>query len=203
MTDYKDLTKQAYNQFADDFEDKFESYLEKNLKDKLSDFLADVPKGGKILDLGSGPGNYAINFKRLGFQVLCIDNSEEMIKRCKEKGLPAMVMDFEKLDFPEKSFDAVWAYTSLLHVPKKNIPEILKKISKIMKDQSILLLGMKYGEGEGFREQEKYPGTKRWFSLYTKEELESYLTPLFEILYYSETIAGPKHMFMNFGLRKK
>lgn len=200
---YKLETKRTYNTFADDFESKFKIHAQQYLKKEMRKFLELLSPKSKILDIGSGPGDHALLFQNQGHEITCIDLSEEMIKKCKENGLNAQLMDFENLEFPENSFDGIWACTSLLHIPKENLGKILKQISQIMKPQGIFFLGMKQGNGECFNIQDRYPGTKRWFSLYTNEELRKYLEPHFKIKFYFGTTINGKQTFLNYLLTKK
>ena len=201
--DYKAETKKTYDSFPDSFEAKFDTYFHRHLQNEVNEFLKRIPVGGTILDLGSGAGNHALQFLKRGYDVTCADISEEMIKKCKEKGLKAVAMDFERLEFPPASFDGVWAYTSLLHIPKSNLESVLKGILNIMKEKGILFLGMKEGVDEGFRTQDKYPGTKRWFSLYTDSELRKIVSPAFDIEFSSATKVDGDHTFLNYLLRGK
>ena len=200
--DYKEETRHAYNTFPDTFDNKFETYLQQS-GEKINKFLKRLPSNSKILDAGSGAGNHAVHFQQAGHNVICIDISEEMIKLCRKKALSAQIMDFEHLKFSPESFDGVFAYTSLLHVPKEKIRDILEQISRVLKPSGIFFLGMKKGNNEGFRVQDKYPGIKRWFSLYTDKELRTYLVPLFHIESYFEITRDEQHSYMNYILKKK
>ncbi len=202
MGDYKEETKKAYDLFTNTFERKFEDHFYQNL-DEVREFLNRLPKNSKILDIGCAAGTHALYFQNQNHEVFCIDISEEMIKRCREKGLKAEVMDFENLIFPRNSFDGIWAYTSLVHSPKEKLDDILKQISHILKPEGIFFLGTKKGEDEGFRIQDKYPGTKRWFSLFSDKEIRDYLKPHFQVIFHSEKKVDDNHTFLHYILRKK
>jgi len=128
--DYKEKTKKTYDIYAKKFEERFGKHFELRVKKEADRFLEHL-KGKKIVDLGAGPGIHGKYFQEKGFDVLCVDNSEEMVKLCKQKGLKAEVMDVEDLQLPDKSFDGVWAYAILLHIPKANIEPVIQKIANI------------------------------------------------------------------------
>ena len=66
-----------------------------------------------FLEIGAGPGKDSLFFHQNGLHVTTVDFSEEMVRLCKEKGLPDVhCMDFRKLDFPDNQFDAVYALNS-------------------------------------------------------------------------------------------
>lgn len=201
MSNYKSETKEAYDKFAPEFEKKFEEHFYKYVQEKADKYII-LLKGKTILDLGSGPGNHAIYFKQKGLNVFCLDNSEEMIKLCKEKGLYAKLGDIEDLKFAPESFDGVWAYASLLHIPKEKIGTILEKIYLILKKEGLLAIALKEGSGEGFETDERYPGSKRWFSYYSEEEIGGIFGKYFVIKAHSKTV-GKKTIFNHYILKKK
>jgi ubiquinone/menaquinone biosynthesis C-methylase UbiE len=195
---YKYETRKNYDELAEIYDEKFEKYLELYLKDEIRTFLEKVPQGASILDLGSGPGNHAKRFQDAGRKVLCVDISKEMVKRCRARGLQAITGDFEELNLPENSYDAVYAYTSLLHIPKANLNKVLKQIHKVLKPNGTFALAMQEGASEDFRPDKDNPESRRWFALYTDPELREYLKPFFTINYFSRTAPDDHHVFLNY-----
>lgn len=208
MEDYKEETRKTYNKYPELFDEKFGKYFGKEIKDKADFFLEEL-KGRKIVDLGSGPGNHAEYFKEKGFDVLCVDISEEMVKLCRKKGLKAEVMDIEDLKLPEKTFDGVWAYTSLLHMPKSKIKNAIKNIHKILKQDGVLSVSLIEGSGEGFEVRDYHPETKRWFSYYNDEEIKGLFGRNFNFMEISsntsdsKTRPGVKYKFLTYLFRPK
>lgn len=193
----KKETCATYDKYARDYEEKAKDYIEKYIQNDFNLFLQKL-RGKKILDLGGGPGRDSIRFKQRGFHPICIDISKAMVKLCKNKGIEAYEMDIEKLDFENNTFDGVWAYTSLLHIPKNQIKQVLKKIRAILKSKGVFYIGMKAGNFEGFQESKSYPNHKRYFALYTKDELEKLLSEFFEILSFSKVEIDGEHIYINF-----
>jgi len=200
--DYKEELKKAYNQYAKKFDEKFQRRFQDFIRPEADAFLEHL-SGKKILDLGSGAGNHAKYFQNKEFDVLCVDISEEMVNLCQEKGLRAEVMDMENLKLPEKSFDGVWAYTSLIHIPKKDIPRVIEEVVKVLEPGGILGLAVKEGSGEGLESDERYPDTKRWFSYFTSDEIKQLFGNLFELISESKTKEGYRHEFMRFLFRAR
>ena len=198
--DYKEINRIVYNKYATKFEEKTKDFIP-FIIDDMELFIQKL-SGKKILDLGSGPGRDALFFKGKGLFPVCIDNSEVMIGLCKKKGLNAQMMDIENLQFEKNSFDGIWAYTSLLHVPKQNFSAILEKIASILKERCIFCIGMKEGNFEGFLESEKYPDGKRFFSLYKDDELREKLSKYFDILHASK-VSLRNATFLNYLCKKK
>lgn len=197
---YKEETLRVYNSFPEHFDLKFSEYSNDIIKEELEEALKLFQTGAKILDLGSGSGNHALFFKNKGFDVLCLDISEGMLKKCREKGLKTIKMDFENLKFPEQSFDVVWAYTSLLHIPKDKCPNVIKNIKHILKENGLFMISLK----EGYTEDmfDFHLGGKRWFSLYTDDEVRQLLEQDFTILK-NWRVSVSNKVFLDYFCRKK
>ncbi|MBU0470284.1 MAG: class I SAM-dependent methyltransferase [Nanoarchaeota archaeon] len=201
MKDYKKINQVVYDRFAEDFEQSTKDYLQEHLLNDAELFIKNL-SGKRILDIGSGPGRDSLYFKQQDLQPVCIDLSPEMIRRCKEKGLDAYVMDIEQLNFKESSFDGAWAYTSLLHLPKTKLPGILKEISRILTDEGMFYLGMKEGSFEGFKEG-RYPGYEYFFTKFTGKELKEILSSEFEVIHFSKVITGAAYLNYLCKVKKK
>jgi len=201
ITDIKKETQLAYNKYASEYGERTKYFLKKYLAEDVNLFLRNL-KGKKILDLGSGPGRDALFFKQNGFSPVCADMSESMVNLCRQKGLKAYEMDIENLEFENNSFDGIWSYASLLHLPKNKIEGVLEKIKELIKENGIFYIGMKVGEFEGFKTDQNYPDYRRYFSFYQKEELEKLLIKSFEILHFSRVEIDSNHRYVNFLCKK-
>jgi len=194
MENYKQVTTGYYDSNALLYQSLTENYIEK-LGYEINLFLENL-KGRKILDLGSGSGRDSLFFKNSGFQLLCVDISKEMMHLCKEKGLTSLVMDIEDLGFRQESFDGIWSYTSLLHVPRIKIRNALSSIHACLKKDGVLFVGMKEGDFEGFHKNQLYK-CSRFYSLYQDDNFRKILSEHFEILFYSKTITD-KNIYLNY-----
>ncbi len=152
---------------------------------------------GNVLNVGSGPGRDSILLRDRGIDVLCIDASEAMVKMTEAQGFGSILCDFEAMPFADGEFGGVWAYTSLLHVPKAEVGKSLKEIYRVLKSGGAFALGMIEGEFDAYRESSDIH-LLRWFSFYSKAELEELLKSHgFEIVYFSEYRPGTKN-YLNF-----
>jgi len=166
---------QAYDSTVEQF---FENtkYIEKPEIRQRKEFLSLVPKKGKILDLGCGPGRDAKIFSDQNYQVTGVDLSKKTIEKAKIIAPKAefIIIDFLNLNFEDKSFDAVWFNAGLLCVEKKFALNLLKRIYILLKDKGTLFISIKEGKGEGFKMDKRY-NVKKYYAYYTKEELEDLL----------------------------
>ncbi len=161
----------AYNKYSKTYQEETEDFWKNFPLSTITEFLGKL-KGKKTLDIGSGPGLDAKLLKSQGLDVTCADASEAMINITKSLGFNSVLCDLRKLPFPAESFDAVWAYTSLLHVTAEEMTAALKSIHQILSRKGVLLLGMIEGNFEGEKVRESMPNVKRYFKYYTEENLK-------------------------------
>jgi len=138
--------------------------------DSLPQFVVQyAPKqlGNHVLDVGSGTGILAKWLQEQGFDVLCLDPSPEMVRRCKEKGLQVVqgtIQDYQA----SGQFAMIFAILSLIHIPKAQFADQIKHLADLLPEKGILFLGMLEGKGEGFAEEPDYP---RFFAYYSSDEI--------------------------------
>ncbi len=147
-------------------------------EDDLIKFTKLVDKGAKVLDLGCASGYQSQLLLSQKLQVVGLDLSPKMITVAKKRvpNVDFVVGDMTNLTFKSATFDGVYARASLLHVPKRLIPKVLKSVNKILKDNGIFYLAVKEGENEGEVEDERHGiKVKRYFSFFTESEIKKSL----------------------------
>ncbi|HHC7385935.1 class I SAM-dependent methyltransferase [Vibrio parahaemolyticus] len=134
-----------YNQHAQEF---FDGTINVEMESLYSQFLPLIKRGGDILDAGCGSGRDSKAFKELGFKVHAIDASEEIAKLAEKLiSQPVQIITFQEFE-SEKSFDAIWACASLLHVPFNELPQSFLNLSKPLKEDGVFYCSFKYGNDE-------------------------------------------------------
>lgn len=157
-----------------------------------------------LLEIGAGPGRDSLFFHQNGLKVTTVDFSEEMVRLCKEKGLPDVYcMDFRHLDFPDNRFDAVYALNCLLHVPKAEIDSVLQEIRRVLKPNGLFFYGVYGGQDtEGVWEDDTYE-PKRFFSFYEDEAIKQVVQKHFILEdFHVVDVNGKKPHFQSLTLRK-
>lgn len=170
-----------------------------------SEFLKFLKDEGRetLLEIGCGHGQDAQFFQDQGFQVLAVDNTPTMVKLTTEKGVTARLLDCYDLDEINESFDAVYTMNCLLHIPKRDIDQILHLISGRLNESGLMYLGL-WGDKnfEGIWEQDRYE-PKRFFSFWKTESLLESLQQLFRLEYYRRLEPHQGRIFNSFIVRKQ
>ena len=142
--------------------------LDVEFSDIQDSFLALLPPGSLILDFGCGSGRDSRYFLQKGYQVEACDGSEEMVKAASQNaGIPVKKLLFSELDEIDR-YDGIFACASILHVPSKELPDIITRMKKAVKTGGILYISFKYGTFEGIR-------NGRYFTDRTEESLQEIL----------------------------
>jgi len=161
-----------YDKNAQAFHDRT---INANMSESHDLFLELMVPSGNILDVGCGVGRDAHYFEKHGYAVSAFDGSVEMVRLANQiLKNPAKQMFFDEMDFTEE-FDGAWAAASLIHVPNKELTDIIKHIHKALKPGGIFLASFKHGDGEFTHEE-------RTFYYMTDSGIRPYLEGLFEVI---------------------
>ena len=167
-TENKKITLEYYQSNAEAY---FVNTAWIDLEKLYKPFLELMPETGIILDAGCGSGRDTRFFIQQGFKVVAFDNSSEMVKLASDfTGWDCLHLSFEDIEF-ENKFDGIWACSSLVHVSKKNMLNILKKFGTALKVKGAMYISFKYGNSEYFRKG-------RHFSNYDEHEFKELLTKI-------------------------
>lgn len=170
----------SYERVVDE-RDKFEITGWKKFQlQRFLDLLSAENKS-RLIDIGSGTGNYALYFQGHGIEVTCVDLSPGNVERCKEKGLEAFVCDVRDLASLDQIFDAAFAMNSLLHIPRSQLSGTLSTINDTLSPVGLFYWGQYGGEqSEGIYNEDKYE-PKRFFSLLDDDQIKEMASKVFNI----------------------
>lgn len=169
--DYNNDTLEYYNTNAKEY---FKNTVSVDFEEKQNMLLKYLKPGSHILDFGCGSGRDSKAFKDNGFIVTSIDGSIEMCKIASDfLGQEVIFSRFDKLN-QVSEYDAVWACASLLHLPFRDLCNVIKKISTALKPDGYFYASFKYGDYEGEKDG-------RYFTYLTEPRLKNLIEPFKEL----------------------
>ena len=174
-----------------------------------------VRPGDSILDVGGGPGHYAVHFARAGHDVTLVDLSRENVRFAKKKarqyGVYFTAMQGDALDlsrFQDSSFDQVFLMGPLYHLMNEDARiRAVEEAKRVLKPGGCLFCSfilMFGGVIYGLREVPEtifWPGEQEYFEIAARGEGAS-----FEAFTYAHmtTVAEVKKLFAQIpGLKKE
>jgi 2-polyprenyl-3-methyl-5-hydroxy-6-metoxy-1,4-benzoquinol methylase len=183
--------KDTYNKIAEDWHKQHQAddwWIEGT--DKFVSFLK---PGAEVLDVGCGGGFKSKYLIGKGLKVVGIDFSENIIKIAKREVPKAefFVMDMRDLKDLHQ-FDGIFAQASLLHIPKKEITDVLSGLVAKLKIGGYIYVAVKGTQpgkpDEGILEENDLGYSyQRFFSYFTMAELKEHFKNLNLSIVYSET----------------
>ena len=161
-------------------------------------FVSFIEPCGAVLDAGCGCGVKSKYLAERGMKVVGIDFSERLIDIAKREftGSDFRVMDMREAGKLKQKFDGVFTQASLLHIPKKEIIDVLRNLLSVLKDSGYFYVAVKEKKPDGPDEEIKKENSygyeyERFFSYFTLDELKKYLNEVgLRVCYESITPSG-------------
>lgn len=172
MVSPTDITLAAYQERAD----RYFAASPSRVSDRVAvflDALAGLVPGGRVLELGSGPGREATYLERRGLTVDRTDATPAFIDKLLRDGYTARMLDARTGSYGQ-SYDAVLANAVLLHFDRAEFESVLVKCRAATRPSGYLALTLKDGDGEAWSSAKL--GTPRWFVFWREDQLREVLT---------------------------
>lgn len=136
------------------YDDHAESFLEGTRDHDVSQNIAALlkhiegPPPFSILDFGCGPGRDLKAFTRLGHAPVGLEGSARFAEMARSEGLEVWEQNFLALDLPDGRFDGIFANASLFHVPRSELPRVLRELRASLKPHGVLFSSNPRGNNE-------------------------------------------------------
>jgi len=106
--------------------------LQHSMYDRMLALLPSA-RGGKLLDVGCGTGDFILRASRIGWDVEGVD----LLDWNRGYNIPIRVGDFVSMDFPEGTYDVVTAWALLEHVRRPSL--FFEKISRLLREHGLFI----------------------------------------------------------------
>lgn len=125
------------------------------VRSSIESFVSQVPAGGRVLEIGTGPGRDARLLEEAGLSVRRTDITPAFVDLLRADGHEADLLDplTDDLDDPARPgtpYDAVFANASLLHVARTDLPTVLRRLAAVTASGGLLRISLKEGDGEAW-----------------------------------------------------
>ena len=193
-----DKTIEYYNQNADMFAQGTRLVDFTVVQERFAKML---PVGSRILDFGCGSGRDTKYFLEKGYRVEATDGSAELCKLASAfTGIEVKEMLFQDLDASGK-YEGIWACSSILHLSKKELLPVIRKMCDALKDNGVIYTSFKYGDFEGER-------NGRYFTDFAEAAFDKFIKVIQELTIEEEWITSDvrpgrgEEKWLNLILRK-
>lgn len=150
------LTLRHYQDCAEDFREGTRDHdVSQNIAALLAHIQATAPY--QILDFGCGPGRDLRTLSTMGHIAVGLDGCARFVEMARaDSGCEAWQQDFLALDLPPERFDGVFANASLFHIPRQELPRVLKQLHATLKPGGVLFSSNPRGENQEGWNGERY-----------------------------------------------
>lgn len=137
----------------------------------LAEWLGIVPRRGRLLDLGCGAGQDARYLTTRGHRIIGLDGAWPLLRfgRRRDPTVPLVQADIRHLPFRPGGFDGIWAAASLIHLPKKDVAQVLGVLRDLVTRGGVVAATFTHGTRSRIRKDGWMPG--RYFARWKKAEL--------------------------------
>ncbi|GGW63327.1 methyltransferase [Streptomyces galilaeus] len=156
-SDFLTATRTFYDAIAEDYADHFHDLHAKLPWDRavFALYAELVGVGGKVADLGCGPGRVTGHLASLGLSMSGLDLSESMlaVARRENPGLRFERGSMLELGHEDGSLDGVVSWYSSIHTPADRLPHLFAEFRRVLKPGGHALLAFQVGEEPRHLEQ--------------------------------------------------
>ena len=181
-------------------------------KEKLQNFIKEslktLPRGSKILEIGSGSGENAKFISNLGYRVIPSDIAEDFMREIRLKGLEPIKFNVLEDEFKER-YNGIFCWRVFNHFTKDDALTVLRKSYDALETNGIFIfnaINRKTKEVEN--EWVDFPGeynlgAERYYNYFNKIDLDSLMYQIgFKIVNYHEEGGTNNNKWLVYVLKK-
>jgi len=202
MTNWKTETTKTYDESAEALAEYFKGIGPRVLYIDLAFKLIGYKEHAKVVEIGCGDARDASEIIKRTDNYIGFDPSHGMIKLAKKR-LPQatfVVSDALSFEYPP-GVDIVFAFSSLLHINRVELAQVIKRLAGSMKSGSLLYMSLK--ESDHYEEKVKQDQFgERMFYYYSVQDILTMSKDLFEPVIEIHEVIGHTKWF-ELGLKRK
>lgn len=150
--DWLTRTRDSYDAVAESYADLLSGYLDGDPHDRAQlQLFADLVEqdgGGRVLDVGCGPGHLTAHLAGLGLDATGVDLSPAMVRRARldHPGVQFETASMTDLPAADGSLAGVLAWYSLIHAPDDVVVGVLAGFARALRPGGLLLTAWHVGD---------------------------------------------------------
>ena len=148
LAEIASATLDHYNRNAEEFREGTRDHdVSQNIAALLQHIEGEPPF--RLLDFGCGPGRDLKALAGHGHVAIGLDGAERFAAMARaDSGCEVWQQDFLALDLPTVHFDGVFANAALFHVPRQELPRVLRQLHDTLKPGGVLFSSNPHGANE-------------------------------------------------------
>lgn len=166
-----DVTIASYDANVDRYVASTPAAIAASVEAMLVELAGKVP-GGRVLEIGSGPGREADRLEALGLSVDRTDATPAFVAALRQAGHDARLLDVRDGDLGGP-YDAVLANAVLLHIARDHLEAVLRRVLQAVRPGGWMFATFKEGNGEDWTVAKL--DAPRWFVYWREQPLRDLL----------------------------
>ena len=131
MPDYKEI-KGYYDKYGESYhKERDNTYYYSFINEIETELVGEYGKGKKTLEIGCGTGIILNGVSKFAEEAWGMDLSTGMLQNAREQGLNVVEGNAVSIPFPDDSFDLVYSFKVLPHVPE--LSKAIGEISRVLR----------------------------------------------------------------------
>ena len=187
------MHRATYERMAVDYTRRIDDYAAADEAERFTRLAAPSPHvGPRILDAGCGPGRDAALLRLAGAEVVGLDLARAMLHQARQLDDAAQLCqgDLRRLPVASNSFDALWCFAALGHLPPAAIPHALTEFHRVLTNGWLYIV---IRQGPGVRTTSWQGSLPRHFTDVTPKTLTAALHAANFTIHHQTTRPTPTH----------
>ncbi len=156
-----------------------ETELDRALIDVFVSELVTSWSGGRVADLGCGPGRLAAVLSDRGLATIGIDIAPAMVAQSQlmHPHIPVLAGSLDRMPLASRPLVGAALWYSIITTPPSQLPDLVTEVRRVLIDGALVLFGFQAGSGEAVHRDDAF---KSGLALTTYRHSPAHLTRVLE-----------------------